>query len=199
VGANAILYTGVPLPIDGSQTIQARAWDGAEWSARIQAAFVIALPGDLNHDGQLNDADIDALCQQVLRGQFDAAFDFNHDQLVNTLDQQLLVEQLLGTSAGDANLDGVFNSTDLILVFGAGSYEDSADDNSGWAGGDWNCDGDFDSGDLIAAFAAGRYDPGAKRPVAPTPMATIASAADAIFHEWAGGPGYRIVRHRRSV
>ncbi|MFC1758030.1 hypothetical protein ACFL2H_04585 [Planctomycetota bacterium] len=62
---------------------------------------------------------------------------------------------MLDTSFGDANLDGVFDSADLVLVFQAGVYEDSAAAN--WAQGDWSGDGKFDTQDLVLAFRDGRY------------------------------------------
>ena len=59
------------------------------------------------------------------------------------------------TLYGDANLDGEFNSRDLVEVFQAGKYEtpQAAD----WSEGDWNLDGQFDSQDLIAALQRGTY------------------------------------------
>lgn len=68
-------------------------------------------------------------------------------------------EQILrsGFTPGDANSDGVFDSTDLIAVFQVDEYEDDVVGNSTWAEGDWNCDGDFDTQDLIAAFQVGNY------------------------------------------
>jgi hypothetical protein len=59
--------------------------------------------------------------------------------------------------AGDANRDGVFNSSDLIVVFQAGEYEDGIAGNSTWAEGDWNGDQEFDTADLILAFQQGKY------------------------------------------
>lgn len=59
---------------------------------------------------------------------------------------------------GDSNLDGKFDSGDLVKVFQAGHFEDGIDGNSQWAEGDWNGDFDFDTGDLVAAFQQGRYD-----------------------------------------
>ncbi|MFC1757753.1 tandem-95 repeat protein [Planctomycetota bacterium] len=53
---------------------------------------------------------------------------------------------------GDSNLDGEFNSQDLVLVLQVGEYEDDIVGNSSWAEGDWDCSGDFDSEDLILAF-----------------------------------------------
>ncbi len=59
--------------------------------------------------------------------------------------------------AGDADLDGRFTSSDLVRVFQAGKYEDSAKGNATWAEGDWDGDGDFGTSDLVAAFQAGQY------------------------------------------
>ncbi|MFC1758009.1 choice-of-anchor Q domain-containing protein [Planctomycetota bacterium] len=58
---------------------------------------------------------------------------------------------------GDANFDGVFDSTDLIRVFQANQYEDEIANNSTWRDGDWNGDGEFDTSDLILAFQSGNY------------------------------------------
>jgi hypothetical protein len=58
---------------------------------------------------------------------------------------------------GDANIDGVFNSGDLVHSFQVGEYEDTIDGNSTWSDGDWTNDNDFDSGDLVAAFQDGKY------------------------------------------
>ncbi|MCA9196057.1 MAG: hypothetical protein KDA87_00915 [Planctomycetales bacterium] len=56
---------------------------------------------------------------------------------------------------GDANLDRVFDSSDLVQVFAAGVYE--TNDLAGWQDGDWNDDGVFDSSDLVAALQIGEY------------------------------------------
>lgn len=49
----------------------------------------------------------------------------------------------LDTPTGDTNLDGHFNSADLVRVFQAGEYEDQVFANSSWEEGDWNGDGEF--------------------------------------------------------
>jgi hypothetical protein len=113
--------------------------------------------GDVNDDGQVNVADIDFLCAAVLAGTANPLFDLDGDDTVDKQDLTFLVRDILQTSAGDANLDGIFDSADLILVFQRGHYEDNTPRNSGWGDGDWNCDGEFDSGDLVAAFQAGAY------------------------------------------
>ncbi len=58
---------------------------------------------------------------------------------------------------GDVNADGIFNSSDLLLLFQRGEYEDAIANNSTFADGDFNGDGDFDSSDLLFAFQAGTY------------------------------------------
>ena len=58
---------------------------------------------------------------------------------------------------GDANLDGDFNSMDLVQVLRAGKYETSQ--TAEWSEGDWNLDGVFDRKDLVAALQRGAYSP----------------------------------------
>ncbi|MFC1757736.1 hypothetical protein ACFL2H_03080 [Planctomycetota bacterium] len=70
---------------------------------------------------------------------------------------------------GDANLDGVFDSSDFIVVFQAREYEDDIAGNSTWTEGDWDGDGDFTSSDLIKAFVEGNYEGNAEPPLAARP------------------------------
>lgn len=63
--------------------------------------------------------------------------------------------------AGDSNRDGRFDSSDLVMVFVAGEYEDNIPNNSTWEEGDWNADGDFSTTDLVFALQAGHYNDGA--------------------------------------
>ena len=63
----------------------------------------------------------------------------------------------IATIPGDSNRDGVFDSSDLVLVFQANEFEDAIAGNSTFEEGDWNGDGDFDTGDLVHAFQAGHF------------------------------------------
>lgn len=58
---------------------------------------------------------------------------------------------------GDVNGDGIFDSSDLLLVFQAGEYEDGNPGNSTFEEGDWDGDGDFTTSDLLLAFREGHY------------------------------------------
>ena len=79
------------------------------------------------------------------------------DGQLDRADLDFLVTKQLGTTYGDANLDRVFDSSDLVRVFTAGQYDDGIEGNSSWATGDWNCDGEFDSADLVFVFQQGGY------------------------------------------
>jgi hypothetical protein len=70
---------------------------------------------------------------------------------------------------GDADLDGQFNSSDLVSVLASGHYEDSLPGNSTWTTGDWNGDGDFTTSDLITALADGGYEQGPRLVVGAVP------------------------------
>lgn len=87
---------------------------------------------------------------------------------------------------GDSNGDGVFNSSDLVVVFQAGEYEDAVPGNSSFAEGDWNGDGDFTTADLVFAFQAGNYVAGATALLL-DPAGGLdpgrASAVDAVFSD----------------
>ena len=115
------------------------------------------MPGDFNQDDQVDAQDVDRLCMAIRNDSADELFDLNGDDAVNGDDMQHMIGEILQTSAGDANLDGEFNSSDLVAIFAAGHYEDLIEDNSGWAQGDWDCDGDFTTSDLLVAFQGGTY------------------------------------------
>ncbi len=128
-------------------------------------------PGDLSRDGVINVDDVNLLCGGMRSVPADSALDLNRDQRVDLDDLAYMIEVLLQTNFGDANLDGVFNSEDLVQIFQAGEYEDDQMTNSTWATGDWNCDGEFGTPDLVIAFQSGAYVAAAR------PLATDAAAA----------------------
>ena len=139
----------------------APSWKAASPSpGAVEFAQVENPDADFNSDGQVDALDVDLLCRAISNN--DLAFDLNSDQVVDREDQRFLIEDILNTSFGDANLDGIFDSSDLIQIFTHGQYENDQPADSGWATGDWNCDQEFDSGDLIAAFTNGSYVPGSR-------------------------------------
>ena len=87
-------------------------------------------------------------------------------------DRQAWVHGVMGTFFGDANLDGRFDTTDLVEVFRAGEYDDDIDGNSTWSTGDCNGDGEFDSLDLVVAFSDGGYELGPRSELVLVPEPT---------------------------
>ena len=121
---------------------------------------LLASDGDFNEDGILNVADIELLAAEIRRGTNDLGFDLNQDASVDEFDRNIWVHDLKNTYYGDGDLDGEFNTRDLVEVFQAGQYEDDIEFNSTWATGDWNGDGDFNSRDLVFAFQDGGFEKG---------------------------------------
>jgi hypothetical protein len=90
----------------------------------------------------------------------DARFDLDDNGQVDVSDHRIWVRKIQPTWIGDANLDGDFDTSDLVSVFQASEYEDAVNNNSTWAEGDWNADGDFSSADIVVAFVDGGYEQG---------------------------------------
>ncbi|MCA9166226.1 MAG: hypothetical protein KDB23_01100 [Planctomycetales bacterium] len=95
------------------------------------------------------------------------------DTIVAAEDREAFVHDLAHTWFGDANFDGMFNSSDLVQVFVQGQYEDDIVGNSRWQDGDWNGDHEFTSSDLVAAFQDGGYEMGTRAAVVPEPQTFV--------------------------
>ena len=132
----------------------------------VEKPVVVGVLGDFNDNMELDAADIDMLTTEVQAGTNNASFDLDNSATVNEEDRRVWVEDLRNTFFGDANLDGEFNSSDFVTVFGAAKYETGSP--ATWSEGDWNGDGVFSSSDFVAAFGGGGYEMG-PRPVAAVP------------------------------
>ena len=96
------------------------------------------------------------MCTAIHESKSDASFDVNFDGEINHIDLETLLRVDFGSRSGDVNLDGRFDTRDLVQVFQTGLYEKDSS-SSAWSHGDWNCDGRFDSSDLVTAMQSG-YD-----------------------------------------
>ena len=153
--------SGVRIAPDGS------LYHGLGEIWRFEAESIANLLGDFDNNRVLDVDDIDDLLIRVASGENVATYDLNNDASVDTEDIRLWVKDLANTWFGDANLDGEFNSGDMVDVFQAGKYE--ADLDAGWAEGDWNGDRRFDSGDMVAAFQDAGYESGPRAAVNAVP------------------------------
>ncbi len=115
---------------------------------------VVPVLGDFDRDGLLTVADIDRL----VPGSTDLQFDLDANGVVDLADRTVWVKSLVQTWYGDANLDGEFNTGDLVQVLETGKYE--TQQYASWSEGDWNGDGVFGTGDLVIALEDGGYEQG---------------------------------------
>ena len=154
---------GESVDLQGNRAFVAHPQDD-DTNLNAGAAYLFDLdltqPGDFNHDGQIDVADIDLLTIAVRDGTYAALYDLNQDASVDQADRVIWVEQIAGTYFGDADLDGQFDSTDFVLVMQGGLYEDDVPGNATWTTGDWDGNAEFDTGDFILAMQSGGYEQG---------------------------------------
>lgn len=167
---------GFSVALNGTQLLVGAPRDDPSDVVNQGAAYLFDLDpslfsvlGDFNQDGALGVEDIDLLTLAVFNGSDSIEFDLDGDGSVGGEDREFWVNELFGTYLGDANLDGQFDSSDLVAMLIPGEYEDAIDDNSTWASGDFNGDLDFDTGDLVVALAQGGYEMGPRPAVTAVP------------------------------
>jgi hypothetical protein len=131
------------------------------------ASLIVYIRGDTDIDGSITVGDIDTLASLIRAGDYDRLMDLDRDGSLTQLDSHILINDLLASTHGDANLDGQFNSSDLIDVLASGTYETDVD--STWSTGDWDGDGRTTSGDLVTALATGSYEAGELAAIASVP------------------------------
>ena len=126
---------------------------------------------DFDRSGKITGSDIDAALQfwynydpQNQTSQQKAWFDLDGSGTIDDDDVIKLIDEVLMLWIGDANADGLYNTTDLTQVLQAGEYEDQTADNSTWSEGDWNFqfDNDFTTADLVASNPDAAYEIGYK-------------------------------------
>ncbi|MCA9201129.1 MAG: hypothetical protein KDA87_26495, partial [Planctomycetales bacterium] len=91
--------------------------------------------GDFNDNGQFDVTDINRLDAAIAKGVPDERYDMANDGQLDLADRQYWIFQIANSTYGDSNLDGTFNSQDLVITFQAGEYEDSLVGNSNWSDG----------------------------------------------------------------
>jgi hypothetical protein len=157
------------------------------WVAATPSPGTVAfgdLPGDFNDDGVVDDEDINILFGAISNGNMASEFDLNNSGEVDQDDVVFLVENIIGTSMGDANLDGKVDSTDLNQV----GINWRRMDGAGWGNGDFTGDGAVDSADLnviginwrSGAAAAAAHGRAPRAPLAAGHQAPIAIVDEAI-------------------
>lgn len=128
---------------------------------------IASLTGDFSGNGTLDADDIDELTRQSASLLHMASYDLNEDSFVDTVDIDTWIKGLFHSWIGDVDLNGEFNSSDLIAALAAGTYEIDAD--AVWSTGDFDGSGRFDSSDLVRALADGGYEQGTRPSVHAVP------------------------------
>lgn len=141
----------------------------------ISIQYGASLAGDYDQDGVLGAGDLDLQAEAISGGEHPESFDLNGDGLVDFADRVQWTEDLKNTWIGDSNLDGEFNSGDLVDVFTAGKYETG--EAASWTEGDWDGDGLFGSTDFVAGFQTGGYEQGPRAAAQAVPEPTTALAS----------------------
>ena len=130
-------------------------------------------PGEYNYDGTVDDGDIDLLLRCADAGIANALMDLDADNAVDGADATYLIETILSTWKGDANLDGMVTDLDAGKLGLNWQKSITLGDNPGWADGDWNGDGkvtDLDAGQLGLNWQKG-VPPGVPEPATLTLLA----------------------------
>ena len=141
---------GVDLDGDGDTDIVSNAWDIYWWEGYGDGTFAEA--ATVNQDlgavpaSHLSFADVDLDGDLEV---FEMVDGFNREKAIWI--------ETFKRPVGDVNNDWRFDSSDLVIVFQAGKYEDGIFRNASFEEGDWNGDGDFTSSDLVLAFQTGTY------------------------------------------
>ena len=121
------------------------------WTAAPAApgtvAFSPGVTGDLTGDGAVDANDIDFLSATINRGTAVTAYDLDGNGTVDATDRVFLVENVLGTFMGDANLDGRVDASDLNAV---GLHWQQTGGCLRWEQGNFDGNDLLDAGDLNA-------------------------------------------------
>lgn len=105
--------------------------------------------GDLNLDGVADSADID-LIHAALREEIDDLhLDLDGNESVEAADVDFLLASILGTTRGDADLNGVVEFADFLLL--AAAFPEN--EQQGWESGDFNGDGRTTFADFLLLAA----------------------------------------------
>jgi hypothetical protein len=136
------------------------------------AMVMLDLRGDFNGDRFTDAKDLDALSQTIAAQSTAARFDLNGDGAVTLADQALMIDQLLLTRPGDANLDRDVDSGDLNTVGRNWRMEVES-----WSQGDFNGDRVVNAADLNLLALNWRHGVPAAAPAARMPRAPLQASS----------------------
>lgn len=146
----AIQFDSFTLGATGERQVTVRTND----PNRMTFAFFVSaertfeqsgVEGDFTNDGLVDVSDLDVLQDVLAAGDVDEFFDLTKDGAVNTDDLAYLVEELLGTVAGDTDLDGDVDFGDFLTL--SGNFGNAP---ATWADGNFDANTSVDFADFLA-------------------------------------------------
>ncbi|MHC4563219.1 MAG: SdrD B-like domain-containing protein [Planctomycetota bacterium] len=156
---------------DGAATSQSTnylfelGWGDDAFGQDFGSGELTPIPGDVNLDGVVDAADIDLMFAALdPSGEAPPGCDLDNDGDLDPDDITVLVEDLLGTTYGDANLDGRVDVQDMKILRRSFRSVDA-----GWAAGDFTGDGQVDMDDFRLLLANVARPPGHARGHAESP------------------------------
>jgi len=109
---------------------------------------------DYDKDGKFSVSDADKLFEDLKNNEI---YDFNNDNFGDINDfRYIIISEGGAGNLCDVNMDGSFNSGDLVKVLTAGKY--GSDNQASWSEGDFSPDSFFNSSDLVFALANCEFD-----------------------------------------
>ncbi|QDU70468.1 PEP-CTERM sorting domain-containing protein [Mucisphaera calidilacus] len=145
------------------------AYESTPDTALVAGEIPVGVPGDFNGDSVVDAADIDILLTDL----GDPALDLDGDSDSDQDDVAFLLGDILGTAAGDANLDQAVDLLDLSAL--AANFNVSG---VGWASGNFNGDAIVNLLDL--STLADNFGFSAPAIPEPTSLALLAAGAGAL-------------------
>ena len=152
-------------------------------------AVLPAIPGDFSGSNTLDLEDINLIDEELRGESTNRVFDLNEDALVTGEDRRKLIQDLLGTSFGDSNLDGTVDAGDLNNL----ALHWQSPTTTSWVLGDFTGDGNTNAADLNLLALNWRSGQQAVISAAsvPEPASALLLAAGLLM-------GVTHLRHRRS-
>jgi len=114
----------------------------------------VLIPGDVNGDQVVDALDIDAVYAAVAAGSEDPVYDLNQDELVDDDDATYLVEEILQTRHGDADLNGRVDFLDFLAL----SRHYGKQQNTSWSEGDFDGNQEISFEDFLLLSANFGFD-----------------------------------------
>jgi hypothetical protein len=149
----------------------------------------LTIAGDLDQDSRVHFRDIRLLRDAIKAQDVQPSFDLNEDSLVNPSDWSFLIQNILGSLFGDANLDQRVDRTDAAIV--ASQYGKLS--GATWEEGDTDANEAVDLGDVDTVQKGLATSPSP----APAPVRTFIAKSTLAIHSVVRGS--RQLSARRNV